>query len=186
MYVCAAKDSDVREQKLEQIERIQPRMRRRRSRGYSSRNAVYGVTDCLPKTWVCLKAEETTEDISGRRRLLLAVRGKRLLARCMCTVAHTSRTILHTSPGNETEEKAALRAIKHLSALPVAAVVYCVHRARARAFELNLKSGGPILWQSGVKRPSVASSAYRWESPGSRNESSEGPLSVYSRVLRLG
>lgn len=57
----------------------------------------------------------------------------------------------------ETVEKAALRAIKHL--FPSAAVaeaapglVYCV-QPRARDFELNLKSGGSILWRPGVKRP---------------------------------
>lgn len=71
----------------------------------------------------------------------------------------TSREPYYTLCGNETVEKAALRAIKHLfPPSPPAGVVYCV-RPRARDFELNLKSGGPILWRPGVKCRSVAPGA---------------------------
>jgi len=57
-------------------------------------------------------------------------------------------------------EKAALKAIKHLFP-PSTACRGGILRssARARDFELNLKSGDPILWQSGVKCRNVAPGA---------------------------
>lgn len=71
-------------------------------------------------------------------------------------------------------KKAALRAIKHLFPPPRRLpewYVYCVH-SRVRDFELNLKSGGPILWQPGVKCRSVAPgtglSAEKLRDPGTK------------------
>lgn len=69
----------------------------------------------------------------------------------------------------ETVEKAALRAIKHLFPSTVLALLsetlYCV-QPRTRDFELNLKSGGSILWWLGVKR--VASIAFEAVIPRER------------------